>query len=302
MANELKKVENQLPVTSKGKTFPQLLSSQTVKQRFEEILDKNAGGFTSTLMTLFNEDKALQDCEPNSILSVAGLAATLKLPIVKSLGYAYIVPYKASEKNPATGNWDKKMVAQFQLGYKGLIQLAMRSGEIKTLHAGKIYEGQIRDFDFLTGEIIKGRKISDKVIGYVAHMKLVNGFEKTVYMTKEEIEEHATKFSQSYNYNKKTSVWGKFFDEMACKTVLKKLLSKYAPTAIDPQSMILNEAMRADQAAVDKDTYTYIDNSGEVAERETIPTIDAEIVEDNPSKDKSESADEKDNLPLEPDF
>lgn len=238
-------------------TLQQLLSSAGIKRRFEELLDNSAPSFISSILTIVRSNSKLQDCSPNSILSAAGIAAALKLPINPSLGLAHIVPYKS--KNG--------MQAQFQLGYRGYIQLAMRSGQYRTLNSGAVCEGQIKEIDFVTGEIIRGEKISDNVVGYVAFMELINGFRKSLYMTTEELQAHAEKYSQSYAYDlrsgKKSSVWSTNFDAMAKKTVLKKLLSTFGVISIDQQSIALATALQADQAVIVEDGFKYVDNSEE---------------------------------------
>ena len=150
-----------------------------------------------------------------------------------------------------------------------MVQLAHRTGRYTALHAGKVYEGEIRRFNPVTGEPILGEKISDEVVGYVAYMRLVNGFEKTVYMTKDEIEEHAEKYSQGYRADKnkgwKSSPWSTNFDAMASKTVLKKLLNAWGILSAD-----MAQALQADQGVVDKHTITYVDNGNNVQNRDEI--------------------------------
>lgn len=231
-------------------TLQQMLNLPSIKRRFEELLDNAAPSFISSLLTIFNSNPKLRECSPNSILSAAGIAAALKLPINPSLGFAYIVPYKGH--------------ASFQIGFKGMIQLAMRSGQYRTLNSGAVREGQIKEIDFETGEIIRGEKISDKVVGYVAYMELVNGFKKTLYMTVEELKAHAEKFSQSYaydlRYGNRSSVWSTNFDAMARKTVLKRLLNNYGIISIDQQSAALATALQTDQAVITEDGLRYLDN------------------------------------------
>lgn len=242
--------------------FQKALQSEPIKNRFSEVLDKGAAGFMSSLLTVYNGNSQLQKCTTKSILGAAGLAATMKLPIIPSLGYAYIVPY---------GN-----EAQFQIGTKGLVQLAHRTGHYKKIHTGIVREGEICGFDVLTGDAIVGEKISEKIVGYVAYMELINGFNKTFYMTVAEIEEHAKKYSQSYAYDlrsgKKTSVWSTNFDAMAKKTVLKLLLKNWGVMSAEMQ-----EAIRADQSVVDKNSFRYVDNSNDTVQREPIEVSDGEI-------------------------
>lgn len=235
--------------------LPALLQSDVIKNRFNEVLGKNAASFTSALLNIYNANQMLQSCDPRSILGAAGLAATLNLSITPSLGQAYIVPYKGC--------------AQFQIGVRGLIQLAHRTGKYTALHAGKVCEGEIAGFNPLTGEPILGEKISDNVVGYIAYMRLVNGFEKSLYMTLAEIEQHAEKYSQSYAYdkrsNKKSSPWSTNFDAMASKTVLKKLLNSWGILSAD-----MAEAIQGDQSVVDKNSFTYVDNGGDTQNRDEI--------------------------------
>lgn len=227
--------------------LPALLNSEVIKTRFNEILGKNAAGFMSALLNIYQNNRMLQNCDGRSILGAAGLAATLNLSITPSLGQAYIVPFKGQ--------------ATFQVGVKGLIQLAHRTGKYVILHAGKVREGELRGFNVITGEPITGEKLSDEVVGYVAYMRLNNGFEKTLYMTLAEIEEHAKKYSQSYG--KSFSPWTTNFDAMAEKTVLKKLLNTWGILSAD-----MAEAMQADQSVVDRNTFEYVDNGGNVQNRD----------------------------------
>ena len=269
-------------VTTKEMTFSDVLKLKGTIARFEEVLGKGAASFIASLLTIWTEDKKLQDCDVKSILSAAKQAAILNLPIMKQLGYAHVIPYK---------DWRSgKNVATFQLGYKGLLQLAMRSGVFKNLNAVEIYEGELKSRNRITGEIELDETASTTgaVIGYAAYMELTNGFKKTFYMTREEVEAHAQKYSQSYSYdlknNKKTSVWSTNFDAMAKKTVMKLLLSKYAPTSIEMQGKDLVNALQADQAAITAEgEYVYVDNGGDTSRdnfNEFAPeTIDAETGE-----------------------
>jgi len=253
---------------SDSPSLQQILNSETVKRRFEGLLDTSAASFISSILSIVRGNSKLRECLPNSILSAAGMAAALKLPINPSLGFAYIVPYKNQ--------------AQFQLGYKGYIQLAMRTGQYKTMHSGAVYEGQIKDIDFVTGEIVRGEKISDTVVGYVAYFELLNGFSKTLYMTVEELEAHAKKYSQSYAYDlrggKKNSVWSTNFDAMAKKTVLKLLLNRFGIISIDQQGLDLIKALRADQSVITEKGLRYIDNE---QDEENLVPFDEIIAEDN---------------------
>lgn len=271
-------------------TLQQLLSSAGIKRRFEDLLDNSAPSFISSILTIVNSNPKLKECSPNSILSAAGIAAALKLPINPSLGFAHIVPYKSKGGTQA----------QFQLGFRGFIQLALRSGQYRTLNAGAVCEGEIKEIDFVTGEIIRGEKISDNVVGYVAYMELINGFKKSLYMTNEELQAHAEKYSMSYAYDlrsgKKSSVWSANFDAMAKKTVLKRLLSTFGIISIDQQSVALATALQADQAVITDEGFRYIDN--ERGEEKVVPFSD---VIELPSDDLSDNEPPEDNPPTDAD-
>lgn len=267
-------------------TLQQFLGSAAVKNRLEKILESSPESFISSILTIYRNNSKLQDCSPSSILNAAVMAAVLKLPITPSLGFAYIVPYKGQ--------------ATFQIGWKGLVQLAMRSNLYRTINAGKIYEGQIKEIDFITGEIIRGEKISDEVVGYIAYIELLNGFQKSLYMSVGELEEHAKKYSQSYSYDlhsgKNSSVWSKNFDAMAKKTVLKLLLSRFGIFSIDQRSLDLTVALRADQAVVTENGFRYIDN--EHGEEKIVPfddILDGEKIISSPESDGEKDEQEENN-------
>lgn len=201
-----------------------LLQSSSVKKRFAGILKKKSAGFISSIVSAVKGNDSLALCEPGSVVSAAFIAASLDLPINPNLGFAYIIPY--SNK------------AQFQMGWKGFVQLAMRTGQYQTINASLVYEGEIKSVDRVTGDITfdYDAKESDKVIGYVAYFKLRNGFEKKSYMSKEDAEKHGKKYSKSYT--SKVGQWYLNFDAMALKTVLKLLLSKYGILSIQIQDAI----------------------------------------------------------------
>ena len=262
-------------------TLQQVLNSEAIRRRFEELLDTAAPSFISSILTIVHGNSKLQECSTKSILTAAGIAAALKLPINPSLGFAHIVPFGGQ--------------ATFQIGAKGFVQLAMRSGQYRTLNSGAVREGQIADIDFVTGEIVRGEKISDTIVGYVAYMELVNGFHKSLYMTVEELQAHAEKYSRSYAYDirsgRKSSVWSTNFDAMAKKTVLKKLLSNFGIISIDQQSAALATALQADQAVITDKGFRYIDN--ERGEENIVPFSD---VIDLPDADATDEPDEPEQL------
>ena len=258
---------NQVATTNGNKkiSLAGCLNNNTVKRKFEEVLGKKANGFISSLLSLTNSTPALQQADPKTVLSAAMTAATLDLPINPNLGFAYIVPYRS--KNGMQG--------QFQMGYKGFNQLAMRTGQYKTINVSAVYEGQIKSIDPFTGDIERGEKESDKIIGYVAYFKMINGFEKYLYMTAEELEAHGKKYSQAYRSGK-DCLWKSNFDSMAKKTVLKLLISKYGIMSIEMLGM--DKALQADQAVIGKNnTYDYVDNQED-------DVIDADVI-DTPNDD-----------------
>ena len=199
-----------------------VLEKHEVKKQFENALKEHAPLFMASIMDIVSGDKNLQECNPADIVREALKAAVLKLPLNKQLGFAYIVPFK--EKGIAK--------PQFIIGYKGLIQLAIRTGQYRHINAGEVYEGEIVERDRITGDAqISGEPKSDKVIGYFAYIELTNGFKKLIYKTKEEIMEHAKKYSKSYN--SQYSPWKTDFDKMAKKTLLRELLSTYGIKSIE---------------------------------------------------------------------
>lgn len=246
---------------NKAITLNDALASTNVKKRFEELLGKKAAGFMSSLISVTNGNAQLQKADPKTIISAGAIAAALDLPVDPNLGFAYIVPYNNKQKlADGTEAWVTQ--AQFQLGYKGYIQLAMRTGQYKTINACEVYEGEIQNVNRITGEYEFGEKASEEIVGYVAYFKLLNGFEKYLYMSKGEIENHAKKFSQTYK--KGYGKWSDDFHAMAIKTVTKRLLSKYGILSIEMQT-----SLQADQAVVHEDTegnvsYDYADNTIDV--------------------------------------
>lgn len=213
----LKNQLSQRKETKGGLTLSSYLDTPKIKQRFEEVLGKKAPQFCSSLLTLYNNDDLLKKCNPQTLVPEAMKAATLDLPIEKNLGYAWIVPYKGQ--------------AQFQIGYKGYIQLALRSAQYKHINAVPIREGELIDWNPLTEEIqidFNKRK-SEQIIGYAGYFELINGFKKTVYWSKEEIETHKRKFSKS------DFGWKNNYDAMALKTVLRNMLGKWGILSVDMQ-------------------------------------------------------------------
>lgn len=224
-----------------------LLTQENVKAKFQEILKDRAAGFTANLAVMVSNSEALSKCEPMSVISAAVISASLDLPLDPNLGFAAVVPY---------GN-----KAQFQIMYKGLNQLAMRTGQYKTIGVSEIYEGQLESENPLTGDYVFNfdNKTSSKIIGFAAYFRLLNGFEKTVYWPVEKINAHGKKYSKSFNNI--NGRWKEDFEAMSRKTVLKHLLSKWGILSIEMQTAII-----ADQSVVrggidDQETsFEYVDN------------------------------------------
>lgn len=257
---ELKK--NTITAAKEAKTLKGMLESQAYKKKFEEMLGKKAAGFMSSIIAVTNNNNYLMKADPATVIGAAAQAAMLDLPINQSLGFAYIVPYKGA--------------AQFQLGYKGYIQLAQRSGQYVDIGAKTVYEGELEYENRLLDKFKFGNRTGDKVIGYLAYFRLTNGFEKMLFMTLDEMQAHAKKYSQ--NYKGGTDKWGLAdFNVMAEKTVLKRLLSKFGPLSIE--SVQMSQALSNDGGVIsmNKDGEFDVDFSGE--------TIDAEY--DEPTAEQS---------------
>ena len=223
---------------SVAKTVAQLLSTANVRRRFEDVLGARAGGFMSSVIHLTNSVNHMKDCDPRTVLAAAAVAAALDLPIDPNLGHAYIIPYQLR---------DRGWVAQFQMGYLGFVQLALRSGSYKTMHTGIVYEGEIEaqgPRERLMGEIrFSGERTSDKVVGYASYFRLLNGFEKWDYLSVEDALAHAARYSKSFS--RKDSPWQTQRDAMSCKTSLKRLVRHYGPLSVQMQTAVL-----ADQAVL----------------------------------------------------
>lgn len=207
-----------------------------VSQRLNDLLGKRAPQFVTSLVAAANANKMLNNCKPESVVSAALIAASMDLPINQNLGFAYLIPYKNKDGE----------VCQFQMGYKGFIQLAQRSGFYKTINASEVKEGEIVGFNRLSGEIEfswienEAEREKAKAVGYVAYFRLLNGFEKSLYMTVDELNAHAKKYSKSFARSN-SGLWADDFDSMAKKTVLKLLISKFGPLNTQLQKAIAED-------------------------------------------------------------
>ena len=259
-------------------TLKSMINDERTKNKFKEMLGNKAAGFLTSLMNTTNGNAQLQQADPNSILKAGAIAATLDLPIDPNLGFAYIVPYNNKGKNEA----------QFQMGYKGFVQLAIRTGQYKRINVTELYEGQFESYDPITDELKYNldNRLSDEITHYVAYFQTINGFEKYNVMSKEEIENHAKKFSKTYSY--KGSSWQTNFNTMAKKTVLKLLLSKFGILSIEMQT-----AQKADQAVIrefDKNNIEveYVDNENNIND-----TTDDIVLNESDTANENNSDDEE---------
>lgn len=235
------------------------INSDSVQEQFRNALGKHKDTFVASLIDMYTGDKSLQTCKPNAVISEALRAATMSLPLNKALGFSYIVVYNNKVKTVnERGQTVEKTIPTptFITGYKGFIQLAMRTGQYRCINCDVVYEGELRNVDKLSGRItMDGEKKSDKVVGYFAYIELINGFSKVLFLSVEDVARHAKTYSPSLKYNKNVTVdslkqlgenrvfassvgWLGNFESMALKTVLRKLLGKYGYLSIEMQQVI----------------------------------------------------------------
>ena len=253
---------------------------------------KRASKFIASISSAVATNQQLQKCDAGSILSGALLGEALNLSPSPQLGQYYLVPYEKKEK--VNGQWvTVETNAQFQLGYKGYIQLAIRSGQYQDIDVIEIHEGEYLGRDKLTGkqkfEFIEdeSERENKPIIGYLAYFEYLNGFKKNLFWTKEKMEKHAKEYSQAYASDLKNktqySFWSKDFDNMAFKTMLRQLISKWGVMSIEMQ-----EALVKDMAVIKEDgTYDYVDT-----QEINLEPIVEEPVEDKKEKTKKVNIDE----------
>lgn len=244
--------------------FNKRIADPRTQEYLTQVLGEKRQSFVNNLTALVANNAKLQECEPIGLMYAGIKATALDLPLDPNLGFAYVIPYKNNREN--------KTEAQFQIGYKGFVQLAIRSGQFRSINVTEIKEGELVYEDMLTGDLTFKRAAANvreglKTVGYAAFFRLNNGFEKTLYYTVEAVEAHAKKYSQTYGSKyesiRNSSKWSTDFDAMAKKTVLKLLLSKYAPLSVEMQ-----QAVVADQAVFGKDgKERYIDSEAEVQQQ-----------------------------------
>ena len=292
----------QLAKQTEGKVGPvqqvkMLLGDDNVKKRFSDVLGKKAPQFMASIVNVVSASPQLKACDANSIMAASFVAASFDLPIDSNLGFAALVPYKKRFKNPQTKEWESKDLAQFQMMYKGFVQLAIRTGQYEKMNCSEVYEDEILSYNPITGECEFVTDFSqthqrdngeiDKIVGYYGWFRLGTGFTKELYMSKNEVLNHAKKYSQSYrndlNYNNQNSNWSTNFDAMAKKTVIKLLLSKWGILSIEMQRAITD-----DQKTFDEDgNEEYGDNQPD----DPFAQIEDKVVEASGSAEELEEID-----------
>lgn len=283
------KIQNQIAKKEGGNLQPKndintimssMLDANKMRGRFNELLGKRAPQFISSIVSLVNADENLQQAfyeSPLTVIQSALKAATFDLPIDQNLGYAYIVPFKNKKVNEK-GETEWRSEASFILGWKGMHQLALRTGAYKTINVTDIREGELKSYNRLTEEVdVEFIEDEDErelhpVVGYVGYYRLVNGAEKTIYMTVKQIENHEKRFRKGQYMGKG---WRDDFDAMCRKTVYRKLIGKWGVMSIDYQSreqaselaeqMTIENNLELDVIQVDAIDVT----TGEVLEGET---------------------------------
>lgn len=267
--------------------LPQLksaLNAPSVRQKFEEMLGKRSSQFMTSITSVVSNNALLQKADVNSIIMGSAVAASMDLPLNANLGYAALVPFNSKDG----------CFAQLQVMVKGWTELFLRSGQCQSIICETVYEGQLVKKNKFTGEYVfdEDAKTSDKIIGFMAYFRLTNGFEKYEYMTIEEIKAHAQKFSQTFRRG--GGIWKDHFEEMAKKTVLKRLITKWAPKSIEMQriAMFDQSVVNGDINDIDNAQAVYTDNQkdernerGEVTEFEEVDTETGEIKQDEPSQE-----------------
>jgi len=237
-----------------------MIKDEEVQARFKQILGDGSPAFLMSVLNCVQNSDKLKNAEPQTILMAAAVAATLKLPIDPNLGLAYIIPY--NEKIQGTNPPQWRTVAQFQIGYKGIIELCHRTKDYVRINAIDVRQGELVYTDFLSGDISYewvqdlAKREALPIIGYVAYFRLANGFEKQFFMPIDKIEAHARKYSKTYKNG--TGIWAEDKDDMSKKTVLKLLLGKFGPKSVD-----IIKAITTDQAVIedyDGKNVRYLDN------------------------------------------
>ena len=271
------------------------LKAPSVEAKFKEMLGKRAPQFMTSITSVVMNNSLLQKADVNSIIMGAAAAASIDLPLNPNLGYAALVPFNSKDG----------CYAQLQIMWKGLVELFLRSGQCQSIICETVYEGQLVKKNKFTGEYIfdEDAKKSDKIIGFMAYFRLSNGFEKYEYMTVEEVKKHAQQFSQTYRSGR--GVWKDQFEAMARKTVLRRLLSKWAPKSVEMQQMMIYDqgVIKGDVSDMGNAQVVYADNPKQEidAPQETTDFQEAEVVEEAPAAPETAKPEAKQEVE-EPEF
>ncbi len=275
-------------------TFTDYIAGENIKKKINDMVGgKNSQRFITAVVSAVSNNRDLGQCNPSTIIAGALLGETLQLSPSPQLGQYYLVPYNIKRKD-ANGKecWEK--VAQFQLGYKGYIQLAIRSNFYRDLDVLEVREGEYlgRDkntgkhrFSFITNEEERNSKA---IVGYLAYFEYSNGFTKSLYWTKSAMEKHAITYSKAYASDKKNSTsysfWTTKFDDMAFKTMIRQLISRWGIMSIDMQT-----AFERDMAVIEEnENYEYVDNDGSIDEVETV--IEVPVTKETKNQEPADDA------------
>ena len=254
------KVEKKSPTTMMNS----VINAESTQKMLSGMLGEKKGAFVASVLDLYGSDGYLQKCPAGEVFKECLKAVSLDLPISKQLGFAYVIPYKGHP--------------QFQIGYKGMIQLAMRTGAYKHINAGVVYDGELKSADKLTGEVdINGEKISEEIVGFFAYIETINGFSKAEYWSREKVIDHAAKYSKSYQQG--SAIWRDNFNEMAIKTVLRNLLSHWGVMSVQMTMQTAfsdDRAELADKALSGAQIDTPIQNDGDIPPAEFFEKEDEE--------------------------
>ena len=269
------------------KQFTSTISSDAVKQKVNAIIgdEKKGAKFISFITNMVTQNPSLAECEQASVINSALVGFGLDLS--HQLGYFYVVPFNDRKNN--------RKVATFQMGWKGYVQLAIRSGLYTSLNALEIKQGELKKYDRLEDEVeieFLDDKIRDTVptVGYVAYYKLSTGIKKALYWSKERMQQHAIKYSQGYQSDVKNGTqytfWSKDFDGMALKTMIRQLISKWGIMSVEIRDAYIN-----DMAEVSDDgKQNYVDNQASVKEVVADTTASKPLIVD---EDTGEVAEDK---------
>lgn len=269
------------------------LAQEAIKANVESVVGvKDSQRFISSVVSAVQTNPTLSECTNSSILSAALLGHSLNLPQSPQIGMFYMVPFKNKKKIKDSNGREQTVEvteATFQLSYRGMLQLAMRSGQYKAMNVTDIREGElvaynpIEDSYEFKPETDFTKRSSIKIVGYYAFFEMINGFKKGIYWTIEQLDAHAKKYSASYRNGWSSSIWKSDFDAMAKKTMLRQLISKWGIMSVD-----MEKAYTGDQAVIREDgTPDYIDNIADEPEKavDVFATVEATEITETPGKE-----------------